>query len=410
MPPADADLLRRYAEEKSDSAFAELVQRHVGFVYACALRRVGGDAHLARDVTQQVFIALARHARKLTGHAGLSGWLYVATRNATAQVVRGERRRQLREQKAHLMNELTSAPDAAPDWTQLRDVLDEGLDTLDPEDRQAVLLRFFEGRTFADIGASFRLTENAARMRVERALDKLHVALKRRGVTSTAAALGVALAHQPTLALPSGLAAGVTSAALAGAGGLALATPALALAGAAVLAVAGWLGWSQHQANRALQNEIAALHTQVAGAASLRAENDRLAREAAEVARLRGDDTELARLAAQAADLREKLRSGAARDVSSQGAFALASAPPAMIQGKIMKPGRFGPTEGSQALTLQQLLEQAGGLATTAAGERIRITRTRADGITVIYEKKASVDGSFPIMPGDVVYVPEKII
>src|SRR5881394_1955654 len=101
----DAELLRRYAEEESEEAFAALVQRHVNFVYACALRRVGGDTHLAEDVTQQVFTALARGARALVGREALSGWLYTTTRNASAQVVRTERRRQVRESAALIMNE-----------------------------------------------------------------------------------------------------------------------------------------------------------------------------------------------------------------------------------------------------------------------------------------------------------------
>src|SRR4051812_43756747 len=104
----DAELLRRYAEEKSEAAFAELVQRQVNFVYACALRRVGGDAHLAEDVTQHVFTALARDAAVLAHREVLSGWLFTTARNASAQIVRTERRRQTRETEAQLMNELSS--------------------------------------------------------------------------------------------------------------------------------------------------------------------------------------------------------------------------------------------------------------------------------------------------------------
>src|SRR5882672_11252481 len=214
----DAALLRRYAEEKSDPAFAELVRRHVNFVYACALRRVGGDAHLAEDVTQRVFTALARDAMALARREVLSGWLYTTARNASAQVVRGERRRQARESEAQIMNELTSASAHDAEWERLRPVLDDALDRLSDDDRQAVLLRFFEGKSFADVGAKLRLNENTARMRVERALDKLHGALAQRGVTSTTAALAVALANQAGVAAPAGLAASVTGVALAGGG------------------------------------------------------------------------------------------------------------------------------------------------------------------------------------------------
>src|SRR6185295_15576629 len=124
----DTDLLRRYAEEKSEAAFAELVQRHVNVVYACALRRVGGDAHLAEDVTQVVFTGLARDAASLCRRPVLIGWLFTATRFASAQVVRTERRRHAREHEAHLMDELTSDPRTNAEWERLRPVLDEALD------------------------------------------------------------------------------------------------------------------------------------------------------------------------------------------------------------------------------------------------------------------------------------------
>lgn len=102
-----------------------------------------------------------------------------------------------------------------PDWNQLRPVLDEVLNDMDERDRDAVLLRFFDEQPFAEIGAKLRLTENAARMRVERALEKMHATLARRGITSTTAALGTALANQAVLAAPAGLAAQVSGAALA---------------------------------------------------------------------------------------------------------------------------------------------------------------------------------------------------
>ncbi len=211
----DAELLHRYAGEKSEAAFAELVQRHVNFVYACALRRVGGDAHLAEDVTQQVFTALARSAAALARRETLSGWLFTTARNASAQVVRGERRRRDREQEAHIMNELSSSSANDADWQRLRPVLDDAMDQLNDDDRQAVLLRFSEEKSFAEIGARLRLTENTARMRVDRALEKMHAMLSRRGVTSTTAALGMALANQVGVAAPAGLAASVTGTALA---------------------------------------------------------------------------------------------------------------------------------------------------------------------------------------------------
>ena len=208
----DAELLRRYADEKSEEAFAEFVRRNLGLVYHAALRQCGGDAHRAEDVASAVFTDVARKAGSLARRLALAGWLHTSTCYAAAQAVRGEVRRQRREREAHAMNEIQAKANgdsaAAAEWEQMRPVIDEALHALPERDREAVLARFFEGRAFAEIGARLALSEDAARMRVERALEKLRVALVKRGVTSTTAAvLGVALANQAGAAVPAGLAA-----------------------------------------------------------------------------------------------------------------------------------------------------------------------------------------------------------
>jgi RNA polymerase sigma factor (sigma-70 family) len=210
----DAELLRQYAADHSEAAFAELVQRRLDLVYSVALRQVGGDAHLAQDVTQRVFADLARKAAQLAERAVLSGWLYRSAQFAASDVVRSERRRRAREQETDIMRETSSSVTDTVDWDRLRPLLDEAMGELNEEDRDAVALRFFEGRAFAEIGAALRLTEDAARKRVERALGKLHQLLSRRGVTSTTAALGVALTEQAGIAAPAGLAASVVTGAL----------------------------------------------------------------------------------------------------------------------------------------------------------------------------------------------------
>lgn len=336
----DTELLRRYAEENAEGEFAELVRRRVGFVYTGALRRVGGDTHLAEDVTQQVFAALARGAGELVRHPALSAWLFAATRNLAAHVVRGERRRRVREQEAQTMmtNDsagTTGADGAAVAWERLRPVLDEALDELEERDREAVLLRFSEGKSFAEVGARLRLAENAARMRVDRALDKLHAALARRGVTSTAAALGVALGNQALASAPVGLAATVTGAALAGVG--AAVTGASAGAGSAMvfmgtiklqwgitaaLVVAGTTGWvTQSRVDAALRGEIAAMRQQQmtpAAFAELQAENRRLAGVAAEVEAWRKDDAELARLRDEVAAVKARQQQAARAEADAR--------------------------------------------------------------------------------------------
>ena len=211
----DTELLRCYAEEKSEAAFAEIVRRQLDLVYSAALRRLGGDAHGAADVAQVVFARLARDATRLSRHTVLTAWLYSVTRNAAVDAIRADVRRQRREQEAHTMQTILAPGPADAAWEKLRPVLDATLDELAQVDREAVLLRFFEQRGFAEIGATLRVSEDAARMRVERALEKLRGALARRGVTSTGAALGVVLANQAVGAAPAGLAGTVVAAAVA---------------------------------------------------------------------------------------------------------------------------------------------------------------------------------------------------
>lgn len=213
----DAELLRRYAVERSEGAFAELVRRRLDLVYAIALRQVGGDAHLAADVAQRVFTDLARKAASLSRRPFLTTWLYRSTRFTASDVVRSERRRRVREQRAQDMveNNIESARDH--DWQQLRPLIDEAMLELGGRTRDLLMLRFFESLPFAAIGARFGISEDAARIRVQRALDRMRALLARRGVHSTAAGLGMALSCQPAIAAPAGLAANITSAAVASA-------------------------------------------------------------------------------------------------------------------------------------------------------------------------------------------------
>ncbi|MES2695717.1 MAG: sigma-70 family RNA polymerase sigma factor [Verrucomicrobiota bacterium] len=211
----DRELLRQFAGEGSQTAFAGLVRDKAGLVYAAALRQTGGDAHLAQDVTQAVFLALAANAGRLQRHAVLAGWLFTTTRFLAAKAVRAQHRWQQREREANAMK--LERNEGEPGWENLRPVIDEALHELAAKDRDVLLLRFFEGRSFSEVGGLTGLAENAARMRVERALDKLRARLAQRGVTSTAAALGVLLANQPAVAVPASLVASAAGAGLAAA-------------------------------------------------------------------------------------------------------------------------------------------------------------------------------------------------
>ncbi len=211
---ASRKLLEEYVQNGSEAAFRELVDGYVNLVFSAALRLTDGDTHLAEDVAQTVFLDLARNARTLSRDVMLGGWLHRHTIFVAANTLRGERRRQARERTAMEMNALEQ--NQAGDFSQIAPMLDEALDELREDDRQAILLRFFEQRDFRAIGESLGSNEDAARMRVNRALEKLESALKRRGVTSTAAALSIALTATAVQSAPAGLSASIASAVFAG--------------------------------------------------------------------------------------------------------------------------------------------------------------------------------------------------
>jgi RNA polymerase sigma factor (sigma-70 family) len=211
----DTELLRRYIEERSEEPFAELVREHLGLVYSAALREVNGDRTLAEDVSQAVFTELARKAPRLLHHPSLAGWLYITVRHLAANYRRSEQHRKLREQEAQTMNGLVADDTPTTAWAQIRPVLDDALHELSAADREAVVLRFLEDRSLGEVGARLGLNENAARMRVDRALEKLRGRLTRRGITSTASCVAAAMAVGVLTPAPEALAGSVVSTAMA---------------------------------------------------------------------------------------------------------------------------------------------------------------------------------------------------
>ena len=211
----DTQLIRRYVAEGSEAAFAELVGRYLGLVHSAALRQVDGDFHLAKDVSQKVFILLARKAPSLTRHPALTGWLYATTHFSACALMRGERRRRIREEETYKMNELLAGAESEVDWHRLRPVLDGVMFELNEQDREAILGRYFDALPLAVLGGRLGVSENAARKRVDRALDKMRVALAKRGARSTTATLAMMLAGHAVGAVPAGLAETVTSTAMA---------------------------------------------------------------------------------------------------------------------------------------------------------------------------------------------------
>ena len=270
----DSELLRRYAREKSDAAFAALVARHVNMVYSAALRKTGNPA-AAQEITQAVFVILAQKANRLLPHPALSGWLYQTTRLTAANFLRTEIRRTRREQEAYMQS--LSRQTEPELWTQIMPLLEDAMGDLGEKDRNALALRFFEGKTFQEIGTAFRVSENAARKRTDYALEKLRAYFFKRGVTSTTGSIAAAISANSVHAAPAMLAKTATAVALAK--GAAASTSTLALVKGA-LKIMAWsnskvvIGASvvvllavQHHQNTAQARQIAAARQQLNGQA-----------------------------------------------------------------------------------------------------------------------------------------------
>jgi RNA polymerase sigma factor (sigma-70 family) len=306
-------LLAEYARNGSESAFRELVTRYINLVYSTALRLVGGDTHWAEDVTQTVFISLARRSRTLSGEVMLGGWLYQSTYHVATKSMRAERRRQIRESEAVQMNALQD--DSGASLRQVAPILDEAITQLGTEDRAAILLRFFEQRDFRSVGAALGSNEDAARMRVSRALEKLHSILKRRGFTLSAAALGTALASEAVIAAPAGLAVSISTTALVSAavsGGTLTFLKIMAMTklkvavSAVVVAGVGTTLVLEYQTQKKLRDENASLRQQIEQLASVQEENRRLSNLQASSQLPKEQFSELLRLRGQIGGLRNQ--------------------------------------------------------------------------------------------------------
>ena len=207
------ELVRQYAAHHSESAFAALVSRHSNLVYSAALRRVR-DAHMAEEITQAVFIILARKAGALDGKTILSGWLYRAACYASNSALKRESRRQQREQEAYMQSTFDAAQTEAA-WKDMSPLLEEAMLRLGSTERDALVLRFFEGRSLDEVGMALGASEDAAKKRVHRGLEKLRQYFMKRGVVVTPVLLAGALLAHSVQAAPVLLAPSVTAAALA---------------------------------------------------------------------------------------------------------------------------------------------------------------------------------------------------
>jgi uncharacterized protein (TIGR03435 family) len=208
----DTALLQEFARNNSDTAFATLVERYIGLVFSAALRQLR-DPHLAEDVTQAVFMVLARKAGQLSRQTVLSGWLLKATRYAASVQIRAAVRRSQREQEACMQSTLNeTSPET---WEQLAPLLDEAMASLSDADRNVLALRFFENKTAQETGRTLKLNEATVHKRTSRSIGKLRKFFARRGVVSTAAIIAGTISANSVQAAPAGLAQSVTVAAVA---------------------------------------------------------------------------------------------------------------------------------------------------------------------------------------------------
>jgi RNA polymerase sigma factor (sigma-70 family) len=209
MTTDDMALVREFAASESERAFEALVSRHVHLVYSAALRQTR-DPHLAEEVTQAVFIVLARKAKSLPEKTVLSGWLYRTAQYASADALRSQHRRQLREQEAYMQSMLHDAPtDSA--WEKLSPLLDEAMTRLRQLERDAIVLHYFENKNLREVGGALGLEERAAQKRIARALDKLRDFFARRGVVSTVGIIAGAISANSVQAAPVGLTATISA-------------------------------------------------------------------------------------------------------------------------------------------------------------------------------------------------------
>ncbi len=277
--PADSELLRQYVEDGSETAFTSIVQCYSGLVYSAALRLVGGKEHLAKEVAQEVFIILIRKAPVLIEHETLAGWLHTTTRYVALRALRAGWRQAKHEQEAAAM-QTNSASDMP--WEQLCPLLDEAIGRLNEPDRQAVLLRYFQSQSHREVGAVLGLSEDTARVRTERAVEKLRRHFAKSGIITSTALLIEALTVNAAHAAPTSFVGEVTAASFAHAKGLGLghalikalymATKTKIITAAAVIvALMAIPLFQQHQKIAQLTKQLAA--AQHDGARSARGQN-----------------------------------------------------------------------------------------------------------------------------------------
>jgi RNA polymerase sigma factor (sigma-70 family) len=417
MTANDLELVGAFARDQSQDAFTALVQRHLDLVYCAALRQVRSP-QLAEEVAQSVFTDLARNAARLKPNTILAAWLYEVTRRTAIDVVRGEARRQLREQVASELNDM-NAP--AADWTHIEPLLDEAMHALDEPDRTAVLLSYFENKSLREVGEFLGVSGDAARKRISRAVERLREFLAKRGVTVGASGLVAVASANAVQAAPVGLVVTISTAAVGA--GTTLTTTATATATKAIVMTAtqkvlvatilvAAIGTGIYEARQAstLRKQVSALkqstdlNEQLTSngddaarqLAALRAENERLRGNTAELLRLRGEVAGLRREAAKVGSLESelaKVRSAAAEQIPP-GASKLIISNPYLAREAWSDKGMDTPYHAFETMLWAGMTENAQRLAeVTIPGDKSVLLEDRPPLRKIKGVQIVSVDG-----------------
>lgn len=318
MHETDLQLLTRYSRECAEDAFAEIVRRYIDLVYSTALRQVRSP-ELAEDVSQMVFIELARQASRLPSGTVMAAWLYQVARRRAIDAVRREAGRRQREQTAQ---QLQAMSQPAEDWKEIEPLLDDAMDSLEEPDRLAILLRYFGNKPLREIGQVLGVGEDAAQKRVSRAVERLRKFLSEHGVGVSATGLVLSISTNAVQAAPSGLSATISTAAFAETSfGVALTTTTKAITmttvqktfiGAALLVIVGGGLYEAQQGSKVRRQNVKLQEQQAVLAAKItqlsterdelfsqlavvRQENDKLNRNANELFKARNELTQLRR-------------------------------------------------------------------------------------------------------------------
>jgi RNA polymerase sigma factor (sigma-70 family) len=387
MSDGDLELLARYTRQQAEDAFTEIVRRHLDLVFSAALRQVRSP-QLAEEVAQSAFTDLARQAHRLAPDPDLTAWLYQVTRRTAIDVVRREARRRLRE---HVACELNAMNATAADWTHIEPLLDDAMQALEDTDRTAVLLRYFDNKSLREVGQTLGTSEEAARKRVSRAVERLREFFEKRGVTVGASGLVIFISTNAVQAAPVGLVATIsTAAALAGtvitptatavvAKAIAMTTLQKALIAATLLVVGGTGIYEARQAWR-LREQVQTLRQQQAPLteqiAQLRSDNESLSNQLVRANRSPSLSSErlreLLRLRGEVGALRQRQREleqtvAATRSQAPQ----LAGQPESGVTAQPNRPAPF-----QVQLVVDELGENSEPMTDNAGGETLQVQKT----------------------------------